>query len=165
MDNYLEGFHIPFVHTSLNEAIDYGQYATELFGCSNLQLGIAKPGEPVFDLPASSPDHGRTVGAYYWWLFPNTMFNFYPWGLSLNLVQPLALDRTRVQFRSFVWDASRLESGAGAGLERVQAEDEAIVQAVQRGVRSRLYNRGRYSPTRERGVHHFHRLLVEFLNL
>jgi choline monooxygenase len=42
-------------------------------------------------------------------------------------------------------------------------EDEAIVHAVQRGVRSRLYRGGRYSPTRERGVHHFHRLVCEFL--
>ena len=91
------------------------------------------------------------------------MLNFYPWGLSLNLVEPLALDRTRVLFRSFVWDASKLETGAGAGLDRVEAEDEAIVQSVQRGVRSRLYRRGRYSPTREQGVHHFHRLLGEFL--
>ena len=37
------------------------------------------------------------------------------------------------------------------------------MQAVQRGVRSRLYRGGRYSPSRERGVHHFHRLLCEFL--
>jgi len=34
---------------------------------------------------------------------------------------------------------------------------------VQRGVRSRIYRRGRYSPTREQGVHHFHRLLTRFL--
>jgi choline monooxygenase len=91
------------------------------------------------------------------------MLNFYAWGLSVNLVQPLAIDRTRVLFRSYVWDASKLEAGAGAGLDRVEEEDEAVVEAVQRGVRSRLYNRGRYSPARERGVHHFHRLLVEFL--
>jgi choline monooxygenase len=37
------------------------------------------------------------------------------------------------------------------------------VESVQRGVRSRLYDRGRYSPAREGGVHHFHRLLAEFL--
>ncbi len=35
-----------------------------------------------------------------------------------------------------------------------------IVENVQRRVRSRLYERGRYSPTREQGVHHFHRLLA-----
>lgn len=59
--------------------------------------------------------------------------------------------------------ASLLDTGAGRGLDRVEAEDEAIVESVARGVRSRLYRGGRYSPTRERGVHHFHRLLAEFL--
>jgi choline monooxygenase len=34
---------------------------------------------------------------------------------------------------------------------------------VQRGVRSRLYERGRYSPDREQGVHWFHRLLARSL--
>lgn len=28
---------------------------------------------------------------------------------------------------------------------------------------SRLYDRGRYSPTREQAVHHFHRLLIDWL--
>jgi choline monooxygenase len=149
VENYLEGFHIPFVHAGLDAMVDYGSYETRVHRHSSVQLAAARDGSPA---------------AQYWWVFPNLMLNFYPWGLSLNLVQPLALDRTRVLFRSFVWDASRLESGAGAALDRVEAEDEAVVQAVQRGVRSRLYNRGRYSPARERGVHHFHRLLVEFLD-
>lgn len=163
VENYLEGFHVPFVHASLNESIDYGAYTTELFGYSNLQLGIVRSGEATFELPAGSPDVGRRVGAYYWWLFPNTMFNFYPWGLSINVVRPLGVDRTRVSFIAYVRDASKLDQGAGAGLDRVEREDEAVVEAVQRGTRSRLYGRGRYSPTREQGVHHFHRLLAAAL--
>jgi choline monooxygenase len=149
VENYLEGFHIPFVHAGLNAIVDYASYDTRVHRYSNVQLAQSKDGTPA---------------AQYWWVFPNLMLNFYPWGLSLNCVQPLGIDRTRVQFRSYVLDASRLDSGAGASLDRVEAEDEAIVEAVQRGVRSRLYSRGRYSPTRERGVHHFHRLLVEFLS-
>ena len=148
VENYLEGFHIPFVHPGLNAMVDYGTYETRLHRYSSVQVAQAKDGMPA---------------AQYWWIFPNLMLNFYAWGLSLNLVQPLAVDRTRVLFRSFVMDASKLDTGAGASLDRVEAEDEAVVQSVQRGVRSRLYGRGRYSPTRERGVHHFHRLLVEFL--
>lgn len=165
-DNYLEGFHIPFVHAALNEALDYGGYTTELHGWSNLQLGVAKGGEEAFDLPASSPDFGKRVAAYYYWLFPNTMFNFYPWGCSVNIVRPLAVDRTRVSFLTFVWREDLLQRGAGAlsGLDRVEREDEAVVEAVQRGTRSRFYDRGRYSPTREQGVHHFHRLLARVLN-
>ena len=163
VENYLEGFHIPFVHAGLSQVVDYGSYASELFAHSNLQVALAKPGESAFDPPSGSPDHGRPVAAYYWWIFPNLMLNFYPWGLSVNLVQPCGLTRTRVTFRTFVGDAAKLDAGAGSGLDRVEAEDEAIVQAVQRGVRSRLYRSGRYSPTRERGVHHFHRLLAEAL--
>lgn len=163
-DNYLEGFHIPFVHASLNEALDYGSYRTELFQYGNLQVGVAKGGEDCFELPPTSPDYGQQIAAYYFWLFPNLMFNFYPWGLSINVVKPLGVNLTRVSFLSYVWRAERLGSGAGAELDRVEREDEAVVEATQRGVRSRLYERGRYSPTREQGVHHFHRLLASRLN-
>ncbi len=164
VDNYLEGFHIPYIHQSLAGALDYGSYAVELERWSILQVGIAKAGEPAFDVPAAHPDHGRGVAAYYWWLFPGTMFNVYPWGISVNVVTPLAVDRTKVSFLPFVWDETKRDSGAGAGLDRVEREDEAVVEAVQRGVRSRLYDRGRYSPTRETGVHHFHRLLAQTMH-
>jgi len=161
IENYLEGFHIPFVHASLNETIEYGSYTTELFPWCNLQLGIAKPGEPAFDVPSGSPDAGRRIAAYYWWVFPNTMFNFYPWGLSVNVVKPLAVDRTRVSFLTYVFDESKLDSGAGAGLDRVEREDEAIVESVQKGLATSLYTRGRFSPAREQGVHHFQRLFAD----
>ena len=91
------------------------------------------------------------------------MLNFYPWGLSLNRVCPQAIDRTRVEFRAYVWDETGRGQGAGGALHDVEMEDEAVVEAVQRGVRSRFYRCGRYSPTRERGTHHFHRLLCKFM--
>jgi choline monooxygenase len=162
-DNYLEGFHIPFVHAGLNAALDYGSYTTELYERSNLQLGVAAAGEEAFDLPKTSPDFGRSIAAYYYWLFPNTMFNFYPWGLSINVVRPLGPALTKVSFLAYVWNPEKLDKGAGAGLDRVEREDEAIVEAVQKGARSRFYTRGRYSPTREQGVHHFHQLLSSSL--
>lgn len=162
-DNYLEGFHIPYVHHGLAGALDYANYRTERFAHANLQVGIAAAGEEAFELPAGSPDHGQRVAGYYFWLFPNLMLNFYPWGLSVNIVKPLAVDRTKVTFLAYVWDASRLDRGAGASLDRVEREDEQIVETVQRGVRSRIYTRGRYSPAREACVHHFHRLLAQAL--
>ena len=163
VENYLEAFHVPFVHAALSAHIDYASYGDALFPLSTLQVALAKPGELAFGaIDPEQPD--RRVAALYWWVFPNLMLNFYPWGLSLNLVQPEGIDQTRVSFRSFVRDATLLERGAGSGLDRVEAEDEAIVQSVQKGVRSRFYRRGRYSPTRERGLHHFHRLLCRFLS-
>lgn len=160
VDNYLEEFHIPFIHAGLSEVLDYATYRTETYPWCNLQLGTTKEPKEAFALPPGHPDQGTLVAAWYWWLFPNLMLNFYPWGCSVNLVQPLGHERTRVSFLSYVWDASRRESGAGAGLHRVEMEDEEVVEAVQKGVRSRLYHRGRYSPRREVGTHHFHTLLA-----
>jgi choline monooxygenase len=159
-DNYLEGFHIAYVHAGLAGALDVGSYHTELFPYASLQVGVAGEGEDAFALPKDSPDHGQRIAAYYFWLWPNTMFNVYPWGISVNVVRPLAVDRTRVSFLAYVWDPSRLDRGAGAALDRVEREDEVIVENIQRAIRSRFYERGRYSPTREQGVHHFHRMLA-----
>jgi choline monooxygenase len=163
-ENYLEGFHIPYVHSSLNQALDYGNYSTEIYEYSNLQLGIAKDGEDYFDLPAHSPDYGKKVAAYYYWIFPNLMFNFYPWGLSINVVKPISPTLTKVIFLPYVYDSSRLSQGAGADLDRVEREDEAVVVQVQKGISSRFYKSGRYSPKREQGTHHFHRCIVQFMN-
>ena len=163
-ENYLEGFHIPFVHADLNAVIDYGNYSTELFRYSNLQLGIAKDNEDCFVIPSISPDYGKNIAAYYFWVFPNMMFNFYPWGLSINIVKPQSIDKTKVSFLTYMWDESKYNFGAGSNLDKVEMEDEAIVQNVQKGIRSRFYKHGRYSVTREQGTHHFHRLICEFMN-
>lgn len=147
-ENYLEGFHIPYVHRSLNEIVDYGTYATETFRYSSVQTG--------FD------DEGN-VAAKYLFIFPNLMFNFYPWGVSVNVVRPVTASKSVVEFFTYVADESLIEKSAGADLHGVEMEDEAVVESVQNGIRSRFYSHGRYSPTREQGTHHFHRLIAEFM--
>jgi choline monooxygenase len=156
----LEGFHIPFVHQSLNAAIDYSAYTIEIFRFSSLQTGIASANEDAFDFPESN----KKIAAYYFFIFPNLMLNFYPWGLSVNIIKPLQPDLTKVSYLTFVADESKLNKGAGADLHRVEIEDQAVVESVQKGIRSRFYNRGRYSPFREQGTHHFHSLIAEFMN-
>jgi choline monooxygenase len=148
-ENYLEGFHIPFVHKSLNEVVDYGTYSTDLFRYSSVQTGH---------------DGDGNVAGRYVFMFPNTMFNFYPWGVSVNVVRPVSESETVVEFLTYVSDESLVGQGAGGDLDRVEMEDEAVVESVQRGIRSRYYSHGRYSPTREQGTHHFHRLIAEFLS-
>jgi choline monooxygenase len=162
-DNYLEGFHIPFVHQELNEALDYGEYETLLDDYFNLQIGYASSRGEAFDLPQGHPDHGKEVAAYYYWIFPNLMFNFYPWGLSVNVVKPLSLNQTRVSFLTYIYDEEKYAQGAPELIDKVEREDEFVVEGVQRGLRSRAYSTGRFSPAREQGVHHFQRLLVQFL--
>lgn len=148
-ENYLEGFHIPFVHKSLNEELDYGNYKTETFRYSSLQTGFDEMGK---------------IAAQYFFIFPNLMFNFYPRGVSVNIVKPIKKDLTKVEYLTFVNDESKLDAGAGADLEGVELEDQKVVESVQKGINSRFYNNGRHSPNMEKGTHHFHRLIAEFIN-
>ena len=162
-DNYLEGFHIPFIHKDLNSVLDYQAYAIETFRYANLQIGYGKEDDLCFELPVNSPDYGKKIAAYYFWLFPNIMLNFYPWGLSVNVITPLSINKTRVNFYSYVWREDLLNRGAGANVNKVELEDQEVVQSVQNGVNSRLYSYGRFSPSMEQGVHHFHTLIKEFM--
>ncbi len=156
-ENYLEGFHIPYVHKGLNAVVDYGTYATETFRYSSVQTAYETDPTPTETLGVES-------AAKYLFIFPNLMFNFYPWGISVNIVRPVANDKTVVEFLTYVGDEGLLEKGAGVDLHTVELEDEAVVESVQKGIRSRFYTHGRYSPAREQGTHHFHRLIAEFMS-
>ncbi|MGH9364254.1 MAG: SRPBCC family protein [Thermoanaerobaculia bacterium] len=59
--------------------------------------------------PITMSQARKRIAAYYVWLFPNTMFNFYPWGISINIVRPLSVDRTKASFLTYVWDPSRID--------------------------------------------------------
>ncbi len=163
-DNYLEGFHIPFVHEDLNAVLDYGNYETLCDGNVVLQTGYGKEGEPCFDLPDGHIDFGKTVSAYYFWLYPNMMFNFYPWGVSVNVVRPVTKDLTKVDFITYIGDMeSYITNNAFEATDKVEDEDEIVVEQVNIGVKSKLYKTGRFSPRREKGVYHFHSILKNII--
>jgi choline monooxygenase len=134
-----------------------------LFPYGNVQLGVAKEGEMSFDIPADAEDAGKHVSAYYFWFFPNLMLNFYPWGLSLNLVEPKGPNKTTVLFQAYVWNEQLYTDEVEAAMHQTEMEDEAVVESVQQGMSSRLYHRGRFSPKMEIGVHQFHQLLGEWM--
>ena len=166
-ENFLEGFHVPFVHPALMKTLDYDSYTTEVSRFSSVQTAWeSKPSEAdvkrVRELGVNPFEHG--VAALYFLVFPNLMLNFYPWGLSVNIVRPMTKAMTTVSYMTFVGDESKTGVGAGGDLDTVELEDQAVVRKVQKGVRSAFYDRGRYSPTREQGTHHFHRLICEFMN-
>ena len=163
-DNYLEGFHIPFVHQDLNSMIDYGEYTTECYDHMSVQIGYGKSGDEVFDLPEGHPDFGKNVVAFYYWLFPNFMLNIYTWGVQINIVKPVSKDYCKVEFLYFIGDEDKWEQfGKDALAEKVEREDEYVVEGVQKGMKSRFYDTGRFSPKREKGVHHFHSLVSNYM--
>lgn len=163
-DNYLEGLHIPHVHPKLAEALDFSGFETRLGRWGSVQIARPRAGEPTIAAPPDAAADHQAPAALYFFLFPNMMFNVYPWGMSLNIVEPLAIDCTRIRYEAWVWAPELYDQGAGSGLADVERQDQASVRRLQQGVGSRLYDRGRYSPRHEQAVHHFHRLLARGWN-
>ena len=91
------------------------------------------------------------------------MLNVYPDNLSANIIVPLGPEKTLTIFEWFAYGDAGVEQATVDFSDEIQQEDIRICESVQRGLRSRHYDRGRFSVKRENGVHHFHCLLAEFL--
>lgn len=163
VENYLEGLHVPFIHPSLVSLLDTKAYHTDIHEFCNVQIGVAARAEDSFELPEGHPDQGQLIAAYYYWLFPNMMFNFYPWGLSINIVMPQSHNTTKIRFLTYVWREERFGNYSVKDINQTEMEDEEVVEMVQRGIKSRFYDTGRYSPTWENGVFQFHNLIRSFM--
>jgi choline monooxygenase len=153
VDNYVEGYHLPYVHPGLTQALDYRSYHTETARWHSLQHSPVAP-----DGAAYGEGH-----AWYYYLYPNTMLNVMPGRLQANRVLPLAPDRCRVEFHYYYLPDREAEARIAADLaftDRVQQEDGAICEQVQRGLASGFYEPGRLCPRHEGAVAHFHRLLL-----
>ena len=151
-ENYLEGFHVPFIHKGLNKDIDLKSYKTKL-----LENGVLQ-----FANDALSKN--SKAYAYYYWIFPNLMLNFYDWGLSINIIEPINKEKTRVKFLSYPIKGMKQPQDSNASIDKVELEDQAIVINVQKGIKSKAYKKGRYSVKYERGLHYFHQLLTRYLS-
>jgi choline monooxygenase len=160
VDNYLEGYHLPWAHPGLSREIDYRSYVTELGAHHVLQHApVRTDATSIYRHAIAEPN------ASYCWLFPNIMLNLYERQLQVSIVMPVDVERTVVRMDWFALDV-RIREGHDARFsqllertETAQAEDAAICQAVQRNLRSSAYHSDLYSPQREAAVHLFYRLM------
>ncbi|KAK4396720.1 Choline monooxygenase, chloroplastic [Sesamum angolense] len=162
-DNYLDGgYHVPYAHRGLASGLQLDSYSTKMYENVSIQScgGSTKACEQEFDRLGSK--------ALYAFVYPNFMINRYgPW-MDTNLVLPLGPRKCQVIFDYFL-DASLKDDSAFIEKslehsEKVQDEDIILCKAVQQGLESPAYEVGRYSPTVEMAMHHFHCLLHKNLS-
>jgi choline monooxygenase len=163
VDNFLEGYHLPTVHPGLFRELDYGKYRVETFARYSSQIAPIRPVSEGTSARYYTPEAGD-LGALYYWVFPGWMLNIYPDNMSLNIVVPRGPDRCVTIFEWYRKDPEA--AGAADAIARtvafshdIQLEDISICEAVQRGLASGAYDRGRFSTARENGVHHFQSLV------
>jgi choline monooxygenase len=162
VDNYLDGgYHVPHAHKGLSSVVEYTKYTIENFERSCLQSSPLDASNAT-DSAIGSTRQGH---AFYLWVYPNFMINAYAGVMDTNLVLPLGVDKCAVIFDYYFADpspgAAQHHRESIAVSERVQDEDLAICDSVQRGLASRAYVAGRLSLRREAGEHLFHRLLYK----
>jgi choline monooxygenase len=160
VDNYLDGgYHVPHLHGGLSSVLDPAKYTIETGEHFCLQSS------PISTEKADEQTAAVRQGdrALYYWIYPNLMINWYEGVMDINLVCPRGVDRTEVIFDFYFADTSKISRQRNLASitvsERIQAEDVAICESVQRGLVSRAYTAGRLSVRREAGEHLFHRLL------
>lgn len=159
VDNYLDGgYHVPQLHKELNSVLQPGKYTVETGARHCLQrseMAAARASE------IGAVRQGRQ--AFYLWIYPNFMVNYYDGVMDTNLVRPLGAERCEVIFDYYFADLSESaakKNRASIGIsETIQEQDRRICESVQRGLRSRAYNTGRLSVRHEAGEHLFHKLL------
>tara|TARA_B100000131_G_scaffold323051_1_gene379492 strand:- start:8398 stop:9441 length:1044 start_codon:yes stop_codon:yes gene_type:complete len=155
-ENYLEGFHVPFVHKGLNQDINYDTYETILLENGVLQIAnSSKKHESI--------DKTDNIYAFYYWLFPNLMINIYHWGISINIIEPINKSKTKIKFLSYPLEGKSQPKNSHSSLDKVELEDQEVVLNVQNGIQSKSYSGVKFSPKYEQGLQHFHSILSKYL--
>ena len=144
VENYLEGYHIPVLHPSLNAAIA-ADYGTEL--------------EPPAIFYRATPKNDAPIAGLWAWRGRASAINVYADGILMERMWPIDLHHTRLDYLFlFSEDADEADIDRQIAQSVVTTEEDMqICEAVQRNLDAGIYRTGRLSPKHEQGVAWFQR--------
>jgi phenylpropionate dioxygenase-like ring-hydroxylating dioxygenase large terminal subunit len=172
LENYLECYHCPTQHPEFSAVIDvnpatYSLRAHEWF-CS--QVGPVRSAvlEGKSRKKIAYDARGAVTQSQYHFLWPNLTININPGypNLSLDVWIPDGPGRTR-GFSEYYFGPEVPEDFAREMMafdQLVSAQDEALTDSVQRGLRAGLPAQGRFLINSEHLVLHFQRLVLAALS-
>ena len=162
-ENFLECYHCAVAHPGFTEAVDVSpdSYRLESAGLTSSQLG------PLRQNGDSFLAGGDIAHSQFHFLWPNFGINVFPGrpNLSCGPILPLGPERTgRFLDYFFAPDVEQAWIDELLAFDsQIGREDTALVEGVQRGVRSGVLQDGRLLSESERLVAHFQGLCVEAL--
>lgn len=171
VDNFLECYHCEPAHPAFAQLIDMDSYRSTTHSIHSSHLSRAGRGDnKAYKFNA---DDRSQVGCF-WYLWPTTTINCGPGepNMTMFYMRPLGPDRTLQISDTYYLTpdmTERRRARAGYGSNVLQAEDNALCEAVQRGLAQRGYSQGRFivdkgrTEISEHAVHHFHRLVAAAL--
>ena len=168
VDNFLECYHCHVAHKDFVTLVEMDTYEVATHGIYSSQMARAG-----YSANAAYDVSGSTVkDLAVWWLWPNTCLMRYPGRGNFSVMQmvPAGPERT-LETLDFYLETEELTEADAESIrymdEILQPEDIAIVESVQRGMRTPAFDQGRIvcdpggSGLSEHGVHHFHGLVLD----
>ena len=168
VDNFLECYHCHVAHKDFVSLVDMSTYEVTTYGIWSSHMAQAGRTEnTAYDVS------GATVTEHaVWWLWPNTCLLRYPGRGNFMVLQiiPDGPERTLETWDFYLETAEPDEAELDSIRyidEVLQKEDIALVESVQRGMRTPAFSQGKivYNPDgaglSEHAVHHFHGLVLD----
>jgi choline monooxygenase len=168
IDNFLECYHCHIAHKEFVSLVDMNTYEVRTHGIWSSHFA-----EEGTQTNAAYEVSGATVRQHgVWWLWPNTCLLRYPGRGNFMVFQvlPAAPDRT-LETWDFYFETPELDDAERQSVRYIdgvlQQQDIDLVESVQRGMATPAFDQGRIvcdpaeSGLSERGVHHFHGLVLD----
>ena len=147
VENYLEGYHIPFVHPDLAKEIVMSNYKVQ-----NHQRYISHH--------VDTKENAVAEG-FWFYVWPNLAINSYQNGFSLERIIPISPSQSKISYL-YLFSETCSEADIAKTLEsssKTTAEDIEIVEQIQKNIETGLYIPGPLSPLHETGIATFHEWL------
>lgn len=172
IDNFLECYHCHPAHRDFVDLVDMDSYRNILNGLYVSQISDAPR---TTKARAYSFEKGDVDFGYAgWFLWPNLTLWVYPGEPNISALKIIP-HGAECSLETLDWflPSAELSDQVKAAMkymdETLQPEDIRLCESVQRGLKSRGYNQGRFvvdpehPELSEHGVHHFQRMVAEAL--
>ena len=145
VENYLEGYHVPFIHPSLQKEIEMRSYRVQVHNRS-ITHHVTTKENAVYD-------------GFWGYAWPNVALNVYDGGFSIERITPISAIKTKIEYLYFFAPSltPQVVEENLAMSRTVTQEDLQICTSVQQNLLSGQYQPGYLSPKHENGVLAFHR--------
>jgi choline monooxygenase len=173
IENYCESYHLPWVHPSLNSYSKIEDHY-HIQGLPNRFAGqgtvVYNPrlkGKEKFPCFPNWPKNKKNIAEYVA-LFPNVMLGIHKDHYYAYWLEPINHENTIEHMELYYVGEEAANSNKFKSLrkqnhklwESVQREDVDIIQRMQIGRNSPVYNGGNFSPIMDNSTHHFHKWVV-----
>lgn len=175
-ENFMEYYHLPWVHPELIQVsrmedhyrwqgpgMYTGMTTTPISQNSNSGGWLGLP-------PLASLNEANRVSARFIWLFPNIAINILPNHFFIMQTQPLSSDRTIEQTYLMAHPESLANEGSETAVEEllqfwdlVNRQDIDIVEQVQIGLSTKVYQGGRMCYHFEEPLHRFQNMIIDHM--